>query len=133
MRRIFVQDNNKKQYNQIEDLRNRVEQPFADKCSLYKQIKELQKEVKQSYLKQNAVRTAIQNVDVVCATCIGAGSQVLTGINFPFVLFDEATQATEPAALVPLMRGAVQVVMIGDQAQLPPTVLSQEASHNGMA
>eukprot|EP01060_Flectonema_neradi_P034414 TRINITY_DN6037_c0_g1_i3.p1 TRINITY_DN6037_c0_g1~~TRINITY_DN6037_c0_g1_i3.p1 ORF type:complete len:156 (+),score=34.38 TRINITY_DN6037_c0_g1_i3:342-809(+) len=30
------------------------------------------------------------------------------------------------------MRGSVQVVMIGDQAQLPPTVLSQEASHNGL-
>lgn len=36
-------------------------------------------------------------------------------------------QATEPASLVPLVKGAECVIMAGDQKQLPPTVLSQKA------
>ena len=36
-------------------------------------------------------------------------------------------QATEPASLVPLVKGAECVIMAGDQKQLPPTVLSKKA------
>jgi regulator of nonsense transcripts 1 len=43
------------------------------------------------------------------------------------VVIDEATQATEPAVLVPLVRGAQCVVMAGDPCQLPPTIQSREA------
>jgi hypothetical protein len=35
-------------------------------------------------------------------------------------------QATEPATLIPLTRGAQCVVMAGDPRQLPPTVVSQK-------
>jgi len=47
------------------------------------------------------------------------------------VLVDEATQATEPAVLVPLMRGCRQLVLVGDHCQLPPTVLSTRAEEEG--
>jgi regulator of nonsense transcripts 1 len=43
---------------------------------------------------------------------------------FQRVIIDEATQATEMATLIPLTRGAQQVVLIGDHKQLPPTVIS---------
>lgn len=45
----------------------------------------------------------------------------------PKVLVDEATQAVEPSVMIPITRGAKQVVMIGDQAQLPPTCKCPEA------
>ncbi len=35
-------------------------------------------------------------------------------------------QATEPATLIPLTRGAQCVVMAGDPCQLPPTVVSRK-------
>jgi superfamily I DNA and/or RNA helicase len=42
---------------------------------------------------------------------------VLARTRFPCVLIDEATQATEAATLVPLCRGAQQLVLLGDQCQ----------------
>lgn len=42
-------------------------------------------------------------------------------------MIDEATQATEPSTLIPLVRGAECVIMAGDPKQLPPTVLSKAA------
>eukprot|EP01059_Diplonema_ambulator_P015598 TRINITY_DN26765_c0_g1_i1.p1 TRINITY_DN26765_c0_g1~~TRINITY_DN26765_c0_g1_i1.p1 ORF type:complete len:730 (+),score=186.47 TRINITY_DN26765_c0_g1_i1:264-2192(+) len=74
---------------------------------------------------------AIEDVDVVCATCIGSGCKPLSKISFPFVLCDEATQALEPATLIALCRGSIQAVLIGDHQQLPPTVTSYEAAQHG--
>jgi superfamily I DNA and/or RNA helicase len=43
------------------------------------------------------------------------------------VVIDEASQATEPATLVPLTRGAHCAVLAGDPCQLPPTIVSDRA------
>ena len=67
----------------------------------------------------------VKGAQVICATCIGAGADILSKLRLPCVLVDEATQATEAATLVPLCRGAEQLVMLGDQCQLPPTVVSR--------
>ena len=69
---------------------------------------------------------------VLCCTCIGSGHELLDGRRFSRVRIDEATQATEPAALVPLVRGARQIVLIGEHRQLPPTVISQRAENGGL-
>jgi len=69
---------------------------------------------------------------VCCATCIGSGMASLDMAAFPFVILDEAAQVIEPAALLPLIKGSVQVVMVGDQCQLPATVLSREAEKAGL-
>ena len=62
---------------------------------------------------------------MVCATCVGVGSDQLKPLCFPCVLLDEATQATEASALVALCRGARQVALLGDQHQLPPTTVAR--------
>jgi superfamily I DNA and/or RNA helicase len=49
------------------------------------------------------------NKQVICATAVGAGDPRLTGMRFRQVLLDEATQATEPESLIPLVAGARQV------------------------
>eukprot|EP00966_Prymnesium_polylepis_P334572 7389941-Prymnesium_polylepis.1 len=64
----------------------------------------------------------LKSAEVVCATCIGIGSELLARVPFRAVLMDEATQATEASTLVGLCRSAQQVVLVGDQCQLPPTV-----------
>jgi superfamily I DNA and/or RNA helicase len=75
----------------------------------------------------------LDKAQVLCCTCIGSGHDLLDGRNFPRVLVDEATQATEPATLVPLVRGARQVVLIGDHRQLPPTVISRRSEEGGLS
>ncbi len=54
---------------------------------------------------------------------------------FPCCYLDlpECTQAIEPASLCPIVRGAEQVVLLGDHFQLPPTVLSQKSKDAGLS
>jgi regulator of nonsense transcripts 1 len=73
------------------------------------------------------MRLLLTRVQVIVTTCNGAGERRLQRQSFRVVVMDEASQATEPASLVPLLKGAECVVMAGDQRQLPPTVISQRA------
>ncbi len=82
-------------------------------------------------LEDRAVEELLHRADVVCATNSTAGSDLLADRSFDVVVIDEATQATEPSALVPITL-ADRVVMAGDHRQLPPTVLSLEAADRGM-
>ena len=43
------------------------------------------------------------------------------------MIIDEAGQCSEPDALIPLQFGASKLVLVGDPAQLPATVLSKKA------
>ncbi|MEE2812245.1 MAG: AAA domain-containing protein [Candidatus Thermoplasmatota archaeon] len=75
----------------------------------------------------------IEHAEVICATCVGSGHLLLESRRFPLVLMDEATQATEPATLVPLVKGARHAVLVGDHQQLPPTVISRRAEQDGLS
>ncbi|CAK9002137.1 unnamed protein product [Durusdinium trenchii] len=76
----------------------------------------------------------LQAARVVVATCTGAGHDLLSSVGFRWLLIDEATQATEPAALIPICRSAAeQLVLLGDPQQLPPTVLSLKAIRWGLS
>jgi hypothetical protein len=51
-----------------------------------------------------------------------AGRSCLAELAFPIVIVDEATQAVEPSALIPLIHHAKKLVLVGDQKQLGPVV-----------
>ena len=55
----------------------------------------------------------------MCATCTGSGDSALAGRRFRCVVLDEASQATEPATLVPLTQGA-EVCVGGSAPPLKP-------------
>ncbi|KAI0341280.1 P-loop containing nucleoside triphosphate hydrolase protein [Trametopsis cervina] len=74
----------------------------------------------------------VHSADVVCTTCLSAGARQLTVIDFPMVLVDEASMSTEPATLIPLMKGSRHVALIGDHKQLPPVITSPEAQARGL-
>ena len=51
---------------------------------------------------------------MICCTCAGAGDPRLNKMKFQTVLVDEATQAAEPECLIPIVKGAQQLVMVGE-------------------
>ncbi|ETL91125.1 hypothetical protein L917_10290 [Phytophthora nicotianae] len=83
-------------------------------------------------LKRQAEREILQAADVICTTCVGAGDPRLSNFRFRQVLIDEATQATEPECLIPIVQGAKHVVMVGDHCQLGPVVMNKKAANAGL-
>ncbi|WVO18331.1 hypothetical protein L204_106046 [Cryptococcus depauperatus] len=83
--------------------------------------------------KKKMIREVLLDADVVCSTCLSAASATLDVIDFPIVFLDEASMATEPLSLLPLVKGSSHVAIIGDHKQLPPVIISQEAHANGLS
>lgn len=84
-------------------------------------------------LRARAERDILKAAQVICTTAIGAGDGRLRSMKFAAVLLDEATQAVEPEALIPLVHGPRQVVLVGDHRQLGPVVLNKKAVKAGFA
>ena len=73
----------------------------------------------------------LMDADVICSTLVGCGTRELSRMSFPLVVIDECTQATEPRSLLALTL-ARSAVLVGDQAQLSPTVVSRAAAMAGL-
>jgi regulator of nonsense transcripts 1 len=83
-------------------------------------------------LRNRTEREILQAADVICCTCVGAGDPRLKNFRFRQVLIDEATQAIEAEALIPIAMGAKQVIMVGDHCQLGPVVMCKAAAKAGL-
>jgi superfamily I DNA and/or RNA helicase len=79
-----------------------------------------------------AYAAVLNEAQVIVCTCSGAAGRDLAERKFRVVIVDEATQATEPSTLVPLMKGVECFVLAGDPMQLPPTVKTREAELQGL-
>ncbi|KAF9057077.1 RNA-directed RNA polymerase [Panaeolus papilionaceus] len=64
----------------------------------------------------------VEKAKLVFTTCAGAGLGILRKVDFSIALIDEASQITEPCALIPLVKGVERAVVVGDHVQLRPTV-----------
>ncbi|KAH8114864.1 P-loop containing nucleoside triphosphate hydrolase protein [Phellopilus nigrolimitatus] len=78
-------------------------------------------------IEQKILRDIVRKADVICTTCIRSASHMLDVTDFPVVFLDEASMSTEPASLVPIMKGCRHLALIGDHKQLPPIVVSPRA------
>mmetsp|Transcript_24195 Transcript_24195/g.37249 ORF Transcript_24195/g.37249 Transcript_24195/m.37249 type:complete len:92 (+) Transcript_24195:1686-1961(+) len=65
-------------------------------------------------LKRQAEDEILRSADVICTTCVSAFDQRLKHMKFKQVLIDEATQATEPETLIPILKGAKHIIFVGD-------------------
>ncbi|KZT23060.1 P-loop containing nucleoside triphosphate hydrolase protein [Neolentinus lepideus HHB14362 ss-1] len=83
-------------------------------------------------LRQVMLQDIVYSADVVCTTCVTSACVALNVIDFPIVFLDEASMSTEPASLIPLMKGSQQVCLIGDHKQLPPIITSRQAQSMGL-
>eukprot|EP00917_Polyrhabdina_sp_WS-2016_P008530 GHVP01019121.1.p1 GENE.GHVP01019121.1~~GHVP01019121.1.p1 ORF type:complete len:475 (-),score=81.14 GHVP01019121.1:579-1943(-) len=73
----------------------------------------------------------LKDAKIIFTTLSGAGCRLLDKIAFDAVLIDEATQATEPNTLCAVRKTKGVVVLVGDDRQLPPTVLCTDGQQNG--
>ena len=78
-----------------------------------------------------ARRKAIKRIAesrLVFTTCVGAALGLLRNQNFETVVIDEASQQTEPASLIPLVKGCQRAILVGDHVQLRATVSPHAAA-----
>jgi len=107
---------------------------FSKLQRLKNEIGELSDRDQKKYhsLRTRTEREILQAADVICCTCVGAGDPRLKNFRFRQVLIDEATQAIEAEALIPISLGAKQIVLVGDHCQLGPVVMCKAAAKAGL-
>jgi superfamily I DNA and/or RNA helicase len=134
---------NSKQQKEIKQLRQRAEEfrkmalkykrnfgkaEREQRQLLFKEVKNTRTEIKklQTYNEEKLFEEA----DVIAGTPIGIYDAGVDHIHFHTLVLDEAGQCIEPLAwcVFPL---AGKIVLAGDHWQLPPTVLSHEATRLG--
>ena len=120
----FIREENEAMRSKLHDLKGK------EKGLAHRDINKNYREIRE--LEQRITDEVIGGAEVLCTTNIGAGHFTLANRKFSIVLIDEATQATEPSALVPIVKGARQLILVGDHKQLPPTVTSQRAEEGGL-
>jgi len=83
-------------------------------------------------------RQVLMDAHIVVSTLSSAGRTALTdlvhmGKQFFACIIDEACQATEPSTIIPLcFSSCKRLVLVGDQRQLPATILSRQAEAAGL-
>jgi len=81
-------------------------------------------------LERQAIQYVLDASDVICTTTT-IDDDLLGSRHFDLVVIDEACQCTESSVWQAIARGE-RVIFAGDHCQLPPTVLSDVASREGM-
>ncbi|CDR96420.1 regulator of nonsense transcripts, putative [Babesia bigemina] len=103
------------------------------KYGRYKSLKESGYYKEANSLRMAMITEAIRQHQVIIATCVGSGNDILSSYSFPYVVIDECAQSIEASNLIPIGKGCKQLVLIGDHKQLRPTIISPEAAAQGLS
>ena len=110
-------------YERMQELMDRKEEQGELTEKDEKQLKDLQRQAEDEILR---------GADVICTTCVAAFDRRIRNIRFRQVLIDEATQATEPETLIPILKGAKHIILVGDHCQLGPVIMCKKAAKAGL-
>ncbi|KAL3110234.1 hypothetical protein niasHT_015837 [Heterodera trifolii] len=83
-------------------------------------------------LRRQKEQELLSKADVICCTCITAADVRLIKREFRVVLIDESTQSTEPEVMVSVVKGARQLVLVGDHCQLGPVIMCKKSANAGL-
>lgn len=72
-------------------------------------------------LREDCEEAILMDSDLIAGTCIGIAGSDAEGESYGLCILDEASKASFPEALVPLIRSE-KWILVGDQRQLPPFV-----------
>ncbi len=122
-------------------LKDLITTSIDDTVAKHGQDQDNQEETQASYAE--IVHDILQHTPVVASTTASWSSDKYTphaqgtttdatGLTFDVAIIDEAGQLTIPAILG-VLRFARRFILVGDEKQLPPLVLSKEAAQQGLA
>lgn len=80
------------------------------------------KDLSDNFPARRKAQKRIKEARLIFTTCAGAGLGLLRTESFDIVLVDEASQQTESATLIPLVKGCSRAILVGDHVQLRATV-----------
>ena len=130
----IVNSDNKEDVHKVENSRNKIRELKTERVNIglkLDALRDSQKNVSKARdaSRRTHKRALLMEADVICSTLSGAGKGDLSElpIDFETVIIDEAAQAVEISALIPLKFGCKRPILIGDPHQLPPTVISTKA------
>ncbi len=101
-----------------------------DRRNAYRESRDIMSHAKM--LEDYIIDKTLKEADVICCTLVGTMNRYIDKMTFDVVIIDEAAQALEPAAWIPIGK-ANKVIFAGDPYQLPPTVKSRKAAQNGLS
>lgn len=131
-------------YKDIKHLRRNAEEYFRmaskykrvfgkedaqQRSSYYSEAKNCIKEAR--LLEDYITNSLFEQAEVICCTPVASTHKALAKKTFRTLFFDEASQALEPMAWVPLVK-CQRLIMCGDHFQLPPVVKSIQAKKEGL-
>lgn len=132
---VMIEDLKKKSQSISADVSHKLEVLQRRKQQLGNRIDQLKDDgntsARNAEITRNKLRQDIvDGAHILCATLSGSGHDLFRNLSLDFdtVIIDEAAQSIELSALIPLKYGCSKCIMVGDPKQLPPTVLSREAS-----
>lgn len=96
-------------------------------------FKKLKRAAEEYICFNNFYSKIMASAQVVCCTCIAAFDKRIKKCRFMRVLVDEATQATEPECMLAILKGAKQIILVGDHCQLGPVIMCKDASKAGLS
>ncbi len=111
-------------------IRNYGREERDEKKHLQIQSREL--EMWANELEQKLIDQILAGAQVICCTLVGAVHPVLEKMKFRTCVMDEAAQALEPAAWIPILKSS-KIIFSGDPLQLPPTVKNHDAAKKGLS
>jgi superfamily I DNA and/or RNA helicase len=109
--------------------RNFGQEEREQRRSLYQEARELMSDARK--LESFLIEDIIDKADVITSTLVGAAHRLVRDRHFQTAVIDEAGQALQPLAWIPVTK-ADRIVLAGDHFQLPPTVKSYKAADMGL-
>lgn len=135
--------NRNDQYKLASDIKNEMDDKLkslrktnqrGEREGLKREMKQLRKELYDR--EERALKDVLKSADCILATLTTAHEdgplKNLKDDHFDIIIIDECSQALEAACWIPLIKGARKLIIAGDHLQLPPTILSKEASEKGL-
>ena len=74
---------------------------------------------------KEAQKQVIESAKIIFSTLSLTGNKKFEGLEFDYLIVDEACQSNELETLIALQLNPKKVVLVGDNKQLPPTVMSK--------